>query len=72
MARQRRVPATRSLPRVELLEIQCVAVSIIRDGSGKIIGKGNGALKEIHSVEEFTEYFEDVKRQEKDARKELG
>lgn len=72
MARQRRVPATRSLPKVELLEIQCVAVSIIRDGSGKIVGKGYGAMKEVHSVEEFAEYFEEIKQSEKDARKELG
>jgi len=59
----------RKLPSVELLEIQCVAISIVRDSSGKIIGKGNGALKEVHSVEEFAEYFEGVKAEEKEAQK---
>lgn len=72
MATKRRIPATRKLPSVELLEIQCVAVSLVRDVTGTIIGKGMGKMEEIHSLEEFKTYFENVKMQEKEAQKETA
>jgi len=73
MANKRRIPGTRktngSIPYVELLEIQCTAISIVRDASGTIIGKGMGGMREVHSVEEFAEYFAGVKAEEMEARK---
>lgn len=61
MAKLPRVPSTRYIPRIELLEVQCRAVTIIRDKSGKILGKGLGDVKEIHSEEEFAEYLQNCR-----------
>lgn len=58
-----RIPATRYIPQMELLEIQCVSVTIFRDESGKIIGKGYGGVKEIHDEKEFAEYLQNCRRE---------
>lgn len=58
MANRSRVPATHKMPRLELLEIECVSVTIVRDNAGKIIGTGRGEAKHIHNAVEFAEYLE--------------
>lgn len=63
MAKLPRVPSTRYIPRLELLEIQCTSITIIRDQSGKILGKGVGQTKEVHSEEEFAEYLQNCRRE---------
>lgn len=63
MATRRRVPATRIIPRFELLEIQVRSVTLIRDNAGKIIGKGLGDAKEIHSEQEFHEFYRECIRE---------
>lgn len=55
MASKTRIP--KSIPRVEILEIECTCITIIRDNTGKIIGKGKGITKEIHTIDEFIDYF---------------
>lgn len=65
-----KIPATRYIPRIELLEIQCRSVTIIRDESGKILGKGLGDVKEIHSEEEFAEYLQNCRLEISDHLKE--
>lgn len=75
MAQQRkpRVPRTRTVykpPRVELTEIQCISVTLIRDERGKVKGHGYGNVREIRSVEEFAEYFRTCEAEVRAANKE--
>ena len=57
MANRRRTPPTRAIPRFELLEVQVRSVTIIRDERGNILGKGIGDAKEVHSEQEFHEFW---------------
>lgn len=69
MANRPRVPATRKMPRLELLEMKCVPVSIIRDNAGKILGTGDGTERKVHSVEEFAEFLENCRKEITEANK---
>jgi hypothetical protein len=60
MAKLRRVPHP---PLLELLEIQCRSITIVRDKAGNILGKGIGDAKEIHSVEEFETFLENCRKE---------
>lgn len=69
MAKPRRVPATRKMPKLELLEVQCVPISIVRDNAGKILGTGEGNVRKVHSVEEFAEFLENCRKEITEANK---
>jgi hypothetical protein len=69
MARQRRVPATRSIPTHELLEVECRAVMIVRDKAGTIMGKVVSEPKTVLNEEGFASLMETIRGEIKELNK---
>jgi hypothetical protein len=61
MARQRRVPATKSIPTHELLEVEVRAIMLIRNTAGKIVGKVVAQPQSVFDEEGFAGYMETVR-----------